>query len=105
MFKKGQKVVCINDTPKPGRPQASNFPKKNNIYTIREIYVPVTAGSGRLALLLEEITSSVSNSFRREVGFDADRFKPVDMIDDSVEWAESILSEILLPEESNVCLN
>lgn len=104
MFKKGQKVVCINDTPKPGRPQAINHPKKNNIYTIRDIYVPVTDPS-RLALLLEEITSSISNKFRKEVGFDANRFKPIDMIDDSVEWAESILSEILLPEESNVCLN
>jgi hypothetical protein len=27
------------------------------------------------------------------------------MIDDSVEWAENILSEILLPEEANVYLN
>ena len=105
MFKIGQKVVCINDTPKKNRPAASNFPKKNNIYTIRDIYVPVTGDSAKLALLLEEINSSVSNSFRKEVGFDADRFKPVDMIDDSVEWAESILSEILLPEESNVYLN
>lgn len=104
MFKKGQKVVCINDKPRTGATPRNKPLKKNNTYTIRDIYQSVTHPE-TICLLLEELVNPISNQWRKEIGYDADRFKPVDMIDNSVEWAESILSEILLPEESNVCLN
>lgn len=104
MFKIGQKVVCINDTPKVGKISKNKPLKKNNTYTIRGMYESITH-PGMFGLLLEELANPISNQWRKEIGYNADRFKPVDMIDDSVEWAENILSEILLPEESNVCLN
>jgi hypothetical protein len=104
MFKIGQKVVCINDKPKVGKIPKNKPLKKDNTYIIRGMYKSITH-PGILCLLLEELVNPISNQWRKEIGYDADRFKPVDMIDDSVEWAENILSEILLPEEANVYLN
>jgi len=105
MFKIGQKVVCIDDKPRKNRPNFTIKPiKKNSTYTIRGIYESATH-PGVVCILLEELVNSIDKKWNKEIGYDSTRFKPIDMIDDSIEWAESILSEILLPEESNVCLN
>ena len=86
MFKIGQKVVCVNDKPRPrklGKVPRNKPLKKNNTYTIRGIYESVTH-PGTVCILLEELVNSICNQWRKEIGYDADRFKPIDMIDDSV---------------------
>lgn len=79
--KVGQRVVCINDRwggPDVRLLQAEGyiFPKKHNIYTIREI----RPDSKNIGLLFEEIPNSVVHTVGGilEVGFIADRFKPLD---------------------------
>ena len=90
MFKVGQKVVCINDTPHPDRPirPGVKIPKKNKIYTIRDIYV--TNNSKILALILEEIKNDPHPSWGKELGFTASRFRP---IDESYRFAEETLAK------------
>jgi hypothetical protein len=95
MFKIGQQVICIDDALKPGRKLPPNFKfvKKNQIYTIREIYIPKT-NSDMVALIFEEITNDVIPNLNHELGFDSDRFRPIDTLDDSKKWADSVLQEI-----------
>lgn len=91
MFKVGQKVVCINDTPDPNHPKRPGIktPVKDKIYTIRDIYV--TKNEKILALMLEEIINPPHPSWGRELGFRAIRFKP---IDESYKFAEETLAKL-----------
>lgn len=106
MFKIGQKVVCINSKPDPNRlvPQGFVFPVKGKTYTVREV-VPSLTHSGVIGLLLEEIKNPSHPKFNVELSYDSSRFKPIDMIDDSVEWAESILEQMEEEIESEICID
>lgn len=106
MFKVGQKVVCINGSPDPNKKHHPSvvFPKTGKIYTIRHIWESQTH-SGRIGVVLEEIRNPINPHYNHEYGFDSDRFKPIDMIDDSVEWAESILTEIEEKIEEEICID
>ena len=83
-FHVGQKVVLVDDEPRQygvTRERAlslgATYPKKGPVYTIREVYV---SNLGTPAVLLEEIENvqtSISLGFKCEIGFDADRFRPV----------------------------
>ena len=99
MFKVGQKVVCIDDTPRSGQVLIGFIPKKGVTYTIRDIYESKKQ-PGQIALILEEIINKIHPSLGHERGFYAWRFKPVD------DWAEEILSKIAeeVEEETLVCL-
>ena len=84
----GQKVVCVNNTPKDNRPetiQALSKLKVDEIYVIREIL-----SADGMAIALEGIITPYSEKLGREMGYKSDRFRPLD----SYQWADEILSKI-----------
>lgn len=84
----GQKVVCINNTPKDNRPEtieALSKLKVGETYTIREIL-----SNDGSAIALDEIISPYSERLGREMGYKSDRFVPLD----SYQWADEIMSKI-----------
>lgn len=87
MFEVGQKVVCVNDTPQREMPVEFIKPKKGLTYTVREIY---EHPNGTIAITVDEIINQFSTKLGRELGFNIDRFRPLEW--DS--WAESVLNEI-----------
>ena len=88
MFKIGQKVVCIDDTPRVGQVVTGFIPKKGVTYTIRDIYESKLQ-PGQVALILEEIRNEIHPPLGHERGFYSWRFRPVDE-----DWAEGILNKI-----------
>lgn len=92
MFKIGQSVICIDDTPYHNRvPEGFQTPIKGHIYTIRDIY---EHPSGIIAIVVEEIINPFSENLGREVGFNINRFKPIDDLKESEKWAEDTLMRI-----------
>jgi hypothetical protein len=88
MIKVGQKVVCVNNTPKDNRPEAIESLSKIKVgetYTVREIL-----SSDSQAIALDEVVTPYSPNLGREMGYKSDRFVPLD----SYNWAEELLSEI-----------
>jgi len=88
MIKVGQKVVCVNNTPKDNRPEAIASLSKIKVgetYTVREIL----SNDGQ-AIALDGIVTPYSSNLGREMGFKSDRFVPLD----SYNWAEELLNEI-----------
>jgi hypothetical protein len=84
----GQKVVCINNTPKDNRPEtieALSKLKVGETYTIREIL-----SNDGSAIALDEIISPYSERLGREMGYKSDRFVPLD----SYQWADEIMNKI-----------
>jgi len=106
MFKIGQEVVCVDDTPNPNKKThpKMKWVKKGKHYIVRDIYKPYKATGNEIAILLEEIVNDIY-VLGREIGYNSDRFKPVDMIEESQEWAESILEEIEQEIETEVCID
>lgn len=87
MFKVGQEVVCVNNTPKDDRPEtiiALGLLKVGETYTIREV------SKDGMAVILEEVVSPYVNSMGREMGYKADRFRPLDWN----KWADEVLNKI-----------
>ena len=76
MFKVGQRVVCINDKPYHPVHKGFKIPKKGKIYTIRKVYES-QAAPGKPAVLLEEIQNEISDKWGHELGFFAERFRPL----------------------------
>jgi len=88
MIEVGQKVVCINNTPKDTRPEtieALSKLKVGETYTVREIL-----SNDGAAIALEEIISPYSEKLGREMGYKSDRFVPLD----SYQWADETLARI-----------
>ena len=84
----GQKVVCINNTPKDNRPEtieALGKLKVGETYTVREIL-----SNDGSAIALNEIISPFSERLGREMGYKADRFVPLD----SHQWADEVMNKI-----------
>lgn len=77
MFKVGMKIVCVDDSLSKPLPPGYLWVKKNEIYTIRDLYIP-PSNPLILALVLEEILSPFSKKLRREKGFKSSRFIPYD---------------------------
>ena len=87
MFKVGQEVVCVNNTPKDDRPEtiiALGLLKVGETYTIREV------SKDGMAVILEEVISLYVNSTGKEMGYKADRFRPLDWN----KWADEVLNKI-----------
>ncbi len=88
MFNVGQKVVCTNDQfPGPIRKLYQALPVKDSIYTVRKVYharsvafplKPGTADDG-IGVLLNELVNppDPKNKHQRELGFDINRFAPL----------------------------
>jgi len=84
----GQKIVCINNTPKDNRPEtieALGKLKVGETYTIREIL-----SNDGSAIALDEIISPYSERLGREMGYKSDRFVPLD----SYQWADEVMNKI-----------
>lgn len=84
----GQKVVCINNTPKDNRPETIEALIKLKVgetYTVREIL-----SNDGSAIALDEIISPFSERLGREMGYKADRFVPLD----SYQWADEVMNKI-----------
>ena len=84
----GQKVVCINNTPKDNRPEtieALGKLKVGETYTVREIL-----SNDGSAIALDEIISPFSERLGREMGYKSDRFVPLD----SHQWADEVMNKI-----------
>lgn len=87
MFLPNQKVVCVNGRFPLGLEQLySELPKEGSTYTIRDIVpgVGLTGEEGETAVYLCEITSPL-NAHGIERGFRADRFAPLQTMEDEVE--------------------
>jgi len=88
MFKPGQKIVCIDDTPKDNRPETIftlSKIKEGEIYVVREIL-----SSNGAAISLEGIISPYSEKLKREIGYKSDRFRPLD----THGWVEELLAGV-----------
>lgn len=97
MFKVGQEIVCVNNTPKDDRPEsviALGLLKVGQIYTVREIY------DDGIAITLEEVISPYISKSGREMGYKADRFKPLDWN----QWAGEILDKITEEIEKEILI-
>jgi hypothetical protein len=83
---KGQKVVCVNDSfPEFVRAIYKQLPVKDNIYTIREVFLGrekiVKGGdSATVGLLLEELHNPPDpfHKGEQELGFSSERFAPLE---------------------------
>jgi hypothetical protein len=100
----GQKVVCVNDTAFIPR-RGEKCPKKDVVYTIREIHTPPERK--RVYLLLAEIVNDKHKYSRYfegnkiEAGFSETRFRPlVDKKTDISSLEELLVTKkMLLPPE------
>lgn len=92
MFKIGQSVICIDATPRRPMPEDFHPPIKGHVYTIRDIY---EHPSGAVVILVDEIINRFSESLGRELGFDSERFRPIDTLWESDAWAEETLERII----------
>lgn len=86
MFDIGVKVICINDDFPAiiaGKYVYSKLPRKNNIYTIRDIVPGHYYNGGKLndtcSVLLEEIVNP-KNSKGTENGFNPNRFRELEEV-------------------------
>ena len=110
MFSKGQRVVCINDDfPPLAYELFENLPKKDSVYTVRACYIGrgnlTRADSGKkdgeIGVLLEEIRNprdpALKSGLNGEMGFNSERFAPLEEKSDDETRTEEEDDEILLP--------
>ncbi len=98
MFEVGEKVVCVNDDfSATVRHIYRQLPRKDEIYTVRDVRIgrtQVTGGDVSYLVLLSELHNPDDPYMRdgagEEMGFRSDRFAP--LIDTSVE-EEAVESE------------
>ncbi len=99
MFLPNQKVVCVDGRFPLGIEQLyAELPKEGSTYTIRDIVpgVGLTGEEGEIAVYLCEITGP-TNAHGIERGFRAERFAPLQKIEDEVEEEISIGLPGLVP--------
>ncbi len=97
MFIEGQKVVCIDDKfPNWAVAIYDNLPDKDKTYTVRQVMIgcnpvgvdpnskglshPKFIGKAEVTILLVEITNKTHEVSKREPGFVAERFRPLEEI-------------------------
>jgi len=110
MFTKGQKVVCINDEFSPLALELyAQLPKKDSVYTVRAVFIGrgnlTRAGSGQqdgeIGLLLEELVNprdpALKTGLSGELGFNSERFAPLEYNTDDEELTEHKEDEDLVP--------
>ena len=91
----GEQVVCVDDQfAKPLAKYYFNLPIKNETYTVRAVFVgrklmhPIGGGAdGEIGLLLRELLNGTDprNKYRQELGFNSERFRPLQHLDASSE--------------------
>ena len=101
MFIVGQKVVCVNDVfPAWVKKIYTQLPTKNVTYTVRGVGIGRKADAAKtetFLLLLAEISNppDPTNKYGEELGFDADRFAPLDELTE--EQIESVSEPEFVP--------
>ena len=91
MFKPGQKIVCINNTPRDSRPVTMEVLSRiavGETYTVRSVFESINPG--QYSITLEEVSTPYSAKLGHEMGYKADRFRPLD----SYQFAEETLNRI-----------
>ena len=102
MFMPGQKVACVDDRFPLGIEKLySSLPKKDQIYTVRDLVPGVSLSNteGETAIYLVELVNP-ANSHGIEYGFNAERFAPLETVDETAE--ESIPEQVGVEEEELV---
>jgi hypothetical protein len=87
MFAPGQKVACVDDKFPLGIEKLySALPKRDVIYTVRDLLPGVSLQNteGETALYLVELVNP-ANRHGVEYGFNAERFAPLDTVEDEEE--------------------
>ncbi len=112
MFSKGQKVVCVNDEfPELVRALYSQLPRKGAVYTVRAVYIGRGglvraaggggASDGEIGVLLEELVNprdpTLKKGLNGELGFNSERFAPLQYDEDGAVRVEEEEDEILVP--------
>jgi len=110
MFAKGQKVVCINDDfPPMALLLFKALPVKDAVYTVRATYIGrgnyTRAQSGQkegeIGVLLEEIVNprdpALKTGLHGELGFNSERFAPLETDTADAESALEKEDSVLLP--------
>ena len=110
MFAKGQKVVCINDEFSAlARKMYAQLPKKDSVYTVRAMFIGrgnlTRAGSGQrdgeIGLLLEELVNprdpALKSGLNGELGFNSERFAPLEFNLDEDELKVEKEDDVLVP--------
>ena len=110
MFNKGQRVVCINDDFQTLAYELfEQMPKKDSVYTVRACYIGrgnlTQAGSGKqdgeIGVLLEEVRNprdpALKSGLNGELGFNSERFAPLEEKTDESTLTEEEDEEILIP--------
>jgi hypothetical protein len=91
----GQEVVCVDDYfPGPLAKYYTNLPVKGKTYTIRTVFIGRRvmhtrpgAADGEIGVLLQELINGKDprNKHGQELGFNAERFRPLETMDTSTE--------------------
>jgi hypothetical protein len=99
MFITGQRVVCINDQFESWVHKLyAELPKKDNTYTVRKVYIGKQdlkdRDGGSVGIILKEIRNPIDPTCKsglQELGFNSERFAPLDEIDASMENVEELV--------------
>ena len=83
-FSIGQEVICVNDKNIKRIHLFSSIPVESKIYTIRGL-IPPDKYVSIWGVYLEEIFGAFSEYLDCEYSFIADRFRPIDKIDQEIE--------------------
>ncbi len=110
MFAKGQKVVCINgEFPPMALTMFKALPVKDVVYTVRAIYIGrgnyTRAESGKkdgeIGVLLEELVNprdpTMKAGLHGELGFNSERFAPLERDTEDAELTAEKEDLVLLP--------
>jgi hypothetical protein len=92
MFEPGQKVICVDNTPRDGRPESIKALSKIKVgetYTVREIFE--SNNPSQYSITLDEVETMYSKKLGREMGYKADRFRPYD----TYSWVEETLNRLV----------
>ena len=99
MFMPGQKVACVDDNFPLGIEKLYQaLPKKDEIYTVRDLVPGVSLSNteGETAIYLVELINP-ENNHGIEYGFNAERFAPLNTVEEDLE--EFVPQESAIEEE------
>ncbi len=98
----GQKVACVDDRFPLGIEKLYQaLPRKDEIYTVRDLVpgVSLSNSEGETAIYLVELVNP-ANRHGIEYGFNAERFAPLETVEDELE--EAVPRQAFVEEEELV---
>jgi len=99
---KGQRVVCINDQFELWVHKLyAELPKKDRTYIVRDVYIGKQdlkdKDGGSVGIVLKEIRNPVDPTCKsgpQELGFNSERFAPLEELDTSMENVEELVEAV-----------